>query len=135
MGDVVQSFFRKECLMRCDDHVRHGDQAHQLIILDDIIGEIFVEQIAFFFVNVQACATDNLDFQTIDQRLCIDLAATGSVDDHDTGLHLLDSIVIDHMAGLICQRAMQRDDIGMGQKFRKVNVVEIAVCGRELVIS
>ena len=44
--------------MRRDDHIRHGNQPHQHIVLNNAVRTILVEQVALFLVNVQTRSTD-----------------------------------------------------------------------------
>ena len=42
-GNVVQGFLCQVSLMGGDDHIRHGDQPHQLVITDDVARIILIK--------------------------------------------------------------------------------------------
>ena len=55
--------------MRRDDHIRHGNQPHQHIVLNNAVRTILVEQVALFLVNVQTRSTDPAALEAVNERL------------------------------------------------------------------
>ena len=107
LGDVAQSLLGQEGLMAGDQNVGHGDQTDQLVVTDDVAGEVLVEEVALLLVDIQTGSADLLGLQTLDQVVGVDQAATGGVDDGDGGLHQLDGLGIDQVVGLLGQGAVE----------------------------
>ena len=110
--------------MRGDNDIGHGDQAHKLIVLNDITGKVFVEQVAFFLVNIQAGCTDLTGFDSLNEILRVYKAAAGRVDNDDAVLHFANRFGVDQMVGILCQRAVQGNDVRLGKQFVQVYIVQ-----------
>src|ERR1700751_6129050 len=52
-----------------------------------------------------------------------------SVDQHDSGFHLPQRLLIDDAIGLGCQRRMQRDDVALSQKRSHFHVLDVILGG------
>ena len=79
-SDVAQRLLGEEGLVAGDQHIGHGDQTHQLVVPDDVAGEVLVEEVALLLVDVQAGGADALLLQTLDQIVGVDQTAAGGID-------------------------------------------------------
>src|SRR5688572_29798687 len=52
--DVGQGFAREEALMGRHQHVGEGEQAHEHVVLHDLLGEVAKEELLFLLVDVDA---------------------------------------------------------------------------------
>ena len=73
-------------------NIRHGNQTNKLVILYDVSGEILVEQVALFFVNIQTCGADFLLLDSGNLIFCVDQSAPGGVDNGYSFFHQRDRI-------------------------------------------
>ena len=133
--DIVQGFLRQESLMGGDDDVGHGNEADQLIILHHVAGEVLVEEVALFLVDIQTGGAHDADLNAVDQGFGIDQTATGGVDDDHTGLHHFHGIVADHMVGLLGQGAVEGDDIGFAENLIQLHIVQSRIGIGEFVVG
>ena len=58
LGDLRQSLFRQEGLVRSDQDVRKGEQSCQDIVFQNHVREIFVEDSFFFLIDIEAGGAD-----------------------------------------------------------------------------
>ena len=120
--------------MRCHNHIRHGDQPGQQLIVHDVPGPVLKEHVRFFLIHVQACRADLSGLDTFQQRFCVNQAAPGRIDQYHALLHLLNRHCVYHMPGLFRQRAVERNNIASFQQFVQRNIVNPAVLCRIQVI-
>ena len=99
--DIRQRFPCKECLVRCNDYVRHRNKSCQNIIVNDVIRIIVEEDIGFFLIYIKACSADLTVLNSLNERLSIDQSTSGSIDDNYALLHLRDRRSVDHVPVLI----------------------------------
>ena len=121
--------------MRGDDDVGHGNEPHQLVILDNVAGEVLIEEVALLLVNVQTGRAHLLVLDAGDQVLGVHQSAPGGIDNGDTLLHLVDGSGINDMPGLLRQGAVQGDDVGLGKELGQVHIVQAAVRCGELIVG
>ena len=134
-GDIVQGLVGQESLVRGDDDIGHGNQANQLVILHDVTGEVLIEQVALFFINVQTGCTHFFLLNAIDQIFRIDQTATGIIEDGNAFLHPGDGLSVDDMLGILGQGAVQGNNVGLFKQFRKIYIVQIGVGSGEFVVG
>ena len=79
--------------------------------------------------HVEGGARDVLGIQRVDQRLFVDQAAAGAVDDAHALLHFCESPGIDDVPGLLGQRRVQRDEVGALQQFVELDLLDPQVLG------
>ena len=70
-----------------------------------------------------------LGIERIDQRLLVDQAAAGAVDDAHALLHLRDRRRVDDVPGLLGQRRVQRDEIGALEQIVELDLLDADVLG------
>src|SRR5215475_2301426 len=116
LRDIFQGFFGEETLMAGDDDIRKGEQAREDIIPDDLIGQIFKEEIGLFLINVQAEIPYPTRLQSFNHRLRINQCAAARVDQHDAGFHLAERLGANQMTRLRSQRAVQGDNVRSGEE-------------------
>ena len=135
LGDVAQSLLGQEGLMAGDQHIGHGNQTNQLVVTDDVAGEVLVEEVAFLLINVQTGGADLLGLQALDQVVGVNQTASGGVDDGDGGLHQLNGCGVDQMMGFLSQRAVEGDDVGLGEQLVELHIIQAGVGVGELVVG
>ena len=133
-GDVVERFLRQKRLMRADDDVRHGDQPHERVVLDDGLRTVLIEKLGLLLVHIQTRRADLPAAEPLDERLCVHQRAAGRVDDHDAGLHAGDGRRVDHVPRLVGERAVERNDVRLPQKLRQLHIVKTAFRIREFIV-
>ena len=134
VGDVGEGLGRQECLVGRDDDVGHRDQARERVVVDDVVGVVVEEDVGFLLVDVQAGRAYLALLDTLYKRLSVDQGASGRVYEYNTLLHAGDCFGIDHVAVLVGQRTVERDDVAALPQFVERNVVDTASLSRELVV-
>src|SRR5215468_9262654 len=124
LRDVFQSFFGEETLVAGDDDVRKGEQAREDIILDDLIRQIFKEEIGLFLINVQAEIPYPARLQCFNHRLRINQCAAARIDQHDAGFHLAERLGANQVTRLRSQRTVQGDNVRSGEEMRARNIAQ-----------
>ena len=133
-GNIAERLFCEERLMRGDNDIWHRDQPYQCVIFNNFLRAVLIEQVDLFFVHVQSRSSDFMAFQPFNEHFRIYQSAAGCVDNHNAGLHAGDSGVVDHMPGLVGQRAVQRDDVRLAQKLRQIHIGKVAGRVRKFII-
>src|SRR6266540_966890 len=123
LRDVFQGFFSEKALVASDDDVRKCEQAREDVIPDDLIRQVFKEEIGLFLINVQAEIAYLAGLQSFDHRLRINQCAAARVDQHDAGFHLAERLGVNQVTRLRRQRAVQRDDVRSGEEMRARHIV------------
>ncbi|MNM78489.1 hypothetical protein D3C81_903940 [compost metagenome] len=118
-GDLAQRFDGEEALVARHQHVREGHQALEDVIVDDVGRTVLEEQIAFLLVDVDGERTELARLQRFDDGARVDQAAARGIHQHGALLHQRQGFFTDHVARAVHQRAMQRDDVGLGQQLRQ----------------
>ena len=122
-------------LMRRHNHVRHGNQSGQNIIIHNVIRIIMEKYIRFFFIHVQAGCTDLPLLDSFQKRLGINERPSGCVNQGNTLLHLRNALRIHHMSVLIRQRAVERNYVTSLPKLVKRHIFNPGILRRKLVIG
>ena len=117
------------------DHIRHRNQPGKQIVIQDVSGAVFKKDIRFLLIYIQAGRADFPGLDALQQCLRIDQSTAGSIKNYDALLHLTDCFLIDHVPGLIRQRAVQRDDVTLLKQFIQRNVLDSTVLQRKVVVS
>src|SRR5206468_2354701 len=99
-----ERFSREESLVRSDEHVRESKQAGQVVVMQDLAGEILKENALLFFVHVEPYAAEPTALQCFDQRLCVDERAAADVDQNRARLHQLQRFPTNDVVALGSQR-------------------------------
>ncbi len=81
------------------------------------------EELRLLLVDVEAKIADAPRFEPGDHRARVDEGAATRVDQHDPRLHLLDGMAVDQVGSLGQQRAVQGDDVGLGEEALERDVV------------
>src|SRR6266508_1016477 len=118
LRDALQCFFGEETLMTGDDDVGKGEQAREDVVTDDLIRQVFKEEIGLLLINVQAEIAYPARLQSFDHRLRVNQCATARVDQHHSGLHLSERLIINQVMCLRRQRAVQSDYVRGGEEMR-----------------
>ena len=105
------------------DDVGHGNQPHQLVILHDVTGVVFVEQVPFFLVHIQTGSADLSVLNAGDQILGVHQRAPGGIDDGDALFHHGDGLGVDDVAGFLGEGAVQGDDVGLFKQLLQFHIV------------
>ena len=116
--------------MRRDDHVGHGQEAGQQLVVQDVAGAVLEENVRFLLVNVEAGGTDPPRLDALQECLRVDQSAAGRVQDDNALLHPRDRVRVDHVPRLLRQRAVKRDDIAPLEQLLKRHIFDIAVLRR-----
>ena len=98
--------------MRRYDDIGHRDQTRKGIVLKNMSGIVFKEQIGFFLVDVQTCRADLPCLDGGQQCFRIDQRTAGSIDEHNTAFACGKGLFVDNMIGFLGQRTVQGNDIG-----------------------
>ena len=115
--NILQGFVCKECLVRRNDNVGHGNQTCKDIVIENVTRIVFEEEIGFFLVNVKASGSHVAGFDSREECLGIDQRSARGVDKHHTATAKRQRFFIYHMVGLIGQGTVQRDNITLCKKF------------------
>ena len=108
---IIHCFTCEEALVRGDDHVVERQQARQHVVVHDTVRGVLVEVPGLLLVNVQSGSSDLLLLQSVDQRLGVDQLAAARVDEDHARFHVRNGHVADHVARLVGQRAVERNDV------------------------
>ena len=81
--------------MRGDEDVWKSEQPSEVIVLQDLAGEIFEEDAFFLFVNIERDAAEMAALQRLDKRLGVDERAAADVDDDRAGFGQLDRFAVE----------------------------------------
>lgn len=114
--DIVISYAEAadDGLAGCSAEVRGSDD---LLHLDQRV--VGIERLLLPGVNR---GTPNLAlFESLDQSLVIDDSAARLIDDDGVGLHYVELLLADKTAGILGQRAVQGDDVGLAQQSLEIN--------------
>ena len=133
--DIVQGLFGQKRLVGRDDHVGHGDQPGEQVVVENVAGAVLKENVGLLLVHVQAGRADFAGLDPLQQGLGVDQAAPGGVHEHHALLHPSDRRSVDHVTGLLRQRAVQGDDVGPLEQLVQRHVVDAAVRRRERIIG
>lgn len=68
-------------LVRCDDHIRKGDEPLKHVVLDDPFREIFIEEVGFLFIDIKSEVADLFGLESFDHGAGIDKRPSTRVDD------------------------------------------------------
>ena len=101
IGDVREGFRREERLMGGDDHVGHGDEAREDVVIDDMARVVVEEDIRFFLVDIQAGGADLTLLDAFDKCFRVDECASGGVDEDHALLHEGDRAGVHHVSVLV----------------------------------
>ena len=107
-----------------DDHVRQRHQQGQGLVLADGVGAVLVEPLALLFVDVEAGGADGPVPEGRQQRLAVHQPAAGRVDQREAGLGLRQRSGVDQVVGVRQERAVEGDDVGLGQQAVERHVFE-----------
>ncbi len=106
-----------------DDHVGEGQQARQHVVLQRLVGAVLEEQLGLLLVDVQAQVAELAALQRADQRRGVDQRAASGVDQHGAALHPRQAVAVDQVAGGRVQRAVQAEDVALGEQGIEVRVL------------
>jgi len=71
LGDIMQCFLGQESLVAGHQHVGHGDEEHQYIVIENGGASILIEDLPFLLVDIQRRRPDLLAFDTFQQSLAL----------------------------------------------------------------
>ena len=100
-----------------------------------MVGIVMEEDIRFFFIYIQACCTYLTFLNALYKSLSIDQSASGSIQYNYSLLHLSNRRSVYHMPVLICQRAMQRDDVCPTPELIQRYIFNAWISSRKLIVS
>lgn len=109
-SDPLHGLLGEVSLMAGDEDVVEGEQAGQLVVLEDIHGEVAVEDTCLGLVDVQPGAGQVLVLESVDEGFGVDEAATGGVDEDGPGGHELEGSCINNVIRLGAEGKVQGDD-------------------------
>ena len=116
VGDLLHRFVCEERLVSGDDHVGERQQPGERVVLQDVRGQVFEEELVLLLVHVQAERAEPAGLERIDDGRGVDQPTAAGVDQHGAALHLPERIRVDHVMRLRCQRCMQRDDVAFAEQ-------------------
>ena len=108
------------------DYVGELTQIGHLSVGNDICAKILMDDAFLLLDTVKSQGTDLAIFDIVDQCVDIHQGPSGTVDQNHAVLHLMDSLIVDHMPGIRRQRHMEGDDVAFrikliqGYIFRKI---------------
>ncbi|MNL12556.1 hypothetical protein D3C87_1334280 [compost metagenome] len=105
-----------------DDDVRERQQPRQNIVLQRQVGPILEEQLRLFFIHIQPQITQLPALEGVNQRGRVHQATATGIDQHCPRLHVRQGFAVDQMLALIVERAVQADDLRLGQQLRQTQV-------------
>ena len=73
--NIVQGLFRQKRLMGCEEHIRHGNQPRQYVVLQNMSGIVLIKKLGFLFVYIEACGADLFVLDALRKGLRVDQAA------------------------------------------------------------
>src|SRR5699024_9435138 len=113
----LQSLLGKESLMGSDHNIWERKKSCCCGMLQDLIGTVLENILRFFFIYIQSHAEEFSGTDSVDQIICLNHTASGSVYQNHPVFHLGDVILVDKMIGAVHQRAVKRDQITLCQQF------------------
>ena len=97
--------------MRGHQHVVERQQTRQHVVAHDAVRGILVEVGGLLLVDIETGRTDAPLLQPLDERLGMDELSAARVEQHNPRLHAGNRVGVNHVARLLGQRAVERDDI------------------------
>ncbi len=115
-GDVLECLLGQESLVTGEEYVRVGEEAGKQFIAPVAVANLAEEVVLLVLVHIEADRTDVVALEGRTQGGRVDEPAAGGVDDDDAGLRLREGGGIDDVLRLRSERAVERDDVGLGEK-------------------
>ncbi|KYK59060.1 hypothetical protein DCS_00187 [Drechmeria coniospora] len=116
VGNLHEGLLGEEGLVTADEDVVKGGEAHEQIVLDDLGRVIVVEELALALVDVEGDAAEVIRLEGADDGPRVEEAAAGGVDEHGARLHLGDGVGVDDVLGRVHERAVEADDVALGEE-------------------
>ena len=135
MGDVFERFVGEKGLVRGDEDVGHREQTCELVILQDVLGEILEEKFGLLLINVQTSRADSARFDALDQGVCFDQGTARGVDQNYAVSHHCNRLSVDHVCGFLGERTVERDDVAFPKELLGGDVGNIGIGNGEFVIG
>ena len=66
--------------MGCEEHIRHGNQPRQYVVLQNMSGIIFIKKLGLLFIYIEACGADLFVLDPLRKGLRVDQAAARYID-------------------------------------------------------
>ena len=137
LRDGGKSLIREEGLVRGDHHVGEGQEPRGDGMLQDLVGAVLIYVGTFLLIYIQTHAGELTGADAFDQVVSLDQRAAGGVDQQDAVLHFLNGLMIDQVVGAVHERAVQGDQVALGQQLvqrhiggdvLQIRVLEYVVC-------
>jgi hypothetical protein len=92
------------------------EEAGEHVVRDAAVGEVAEKEVALFLVHVERDGADLLGLQGLHERRRVDEAPAAGVDEDRRRLHLGERLGPEQVVGLGRERAVERDEVGLGEQ-------------------
>ena len=121
------------------DHVGHGDESGQGIVLQNVPRIVLKEEIRLLLVHVQTGRAHLAGLDGREQCLGIYQRASGGVEENHPALALGQRILVDDVVGLLGQGAVKGNDVAPREQLVQLHIADgvpvVKACGGEFVVA
>ncbi len=118
--------------MTGNQHIRERHQTQKDLVVEDFGRAILVEERALLLIHVDRQPAQLPRLESRDDGAGVDEAAARAVDEHCARLHPVERRLVDHVAGGVHERAVQRDDVRLLQQRVELDVLAVLLELRDL---
>ena len=123
--DIALCFLCEKRLMRGDEDVRESHETGENIVVDRGVGAVFEEVFGLLLIDIESGGSNELLFQSFDERRRINESAAACVQEEDARLHHGDGFAVDEVPVFGRQRAVEGNDVAATEEFFQRNVFNI----------
>jgi len=107
----------EEGLMAGDEDIGKGEEAGELVVLENLRGAVFKEEARLLFVDIDGQVADVTLFEATDDSGGIEDGPAAGVDQEDPFFHLGEGVVVDEVKGGGKEGDVKGEDVGFPEKF------------------